>query len=170
MLTHCAALYCTFLLGLTAGGVPHDEEGYVRGEGFDDEPAHVGGDVGRQGAGAGDSQAASAVDGEAAVQPHLPKGERETRERQPAALFFCVSSPILFRAWRRRLPFVVAVIALRLFRWKGDRTILFRVMPRFHLWCKPCAYFFLRTGVRGWRSCSGVRFRDGNDMFRVDIA
>lgn len=62
------------IVGLPAGGVPHDEEGYVRGEGVDDEPADVGGDVGRQGTGAGDPQAAAALDGEAAVQPHLSEG------------------------------------------------------------------------------------------------
>lgn len=60
--------------GLSAGRVQDDQAGHVCGAGPADEPAHVGGDVGRQGARAGHPQAEAAVDGEAAVQPHLPEG------------------------------------------------------------------------------------------------
>lgn len=51
-----------------------DQEGHVRGARPADEPAHVGRDVGRQGARAGHPQAEAVVDGEAAVQLDLPEG------------------------------------------------------------------------------------------------
>lgn len=60
--------------GLSAGRVQDDQAGHVRGARPADEPAHVGGDVGRQGAGAGHPQAEADVDGEAAVQLDLPEG------------------------------------------------------------------------------------------------
>lgn len=68
----CDAMQCR--AGLAPGGLQDDEEGHLRGEGPADEPAHVGGNVGREGARAGDPQAEAALDGEAAVQPHLSEG------------------------------------------------------------------------------------------------
>lgn len=54
--------------------MPNDQEGHFHRARPGDEPADVGGDVGRQGAGAGHPQAEADLDGKANVQHHLSQG------------------------------------------------------------------------------------------------